>query len=85
MMEIMIIVPHIAFRNDSHHASYKHQGQAATYLSPTWRLWSKTLVCCHSSVTLKVMKDVKLVATYQESKDELCGFFHLLKEAGSTG
>lgn len=93
----MIIVLHIAFRNDSHYASlasfskqdnekYKdHNTKGRLQLiSPHLKTLVKTLECCQSSVTFKVTKDLKLVATYHWAKDVLCGFFHLLKEASST-
>lgn len=88
MMEIMIIVFHITFRNDSHHASLVSLSQQGNkeyedhntkgrlqLLSPHWDTMVKTLVCCQRSMTFKVTKDVKLVATYQGAKDILCGFF----------
>lgn len=65
MMKILIIVLHIAFRNDSHHAtlvnlskqSKDHNTEGRLRLiSPHWETLVKILVSCQSSVASKVTK-----------------------------
>lgn len=94
MVEKMIIALHIAFRNDTAMVGFSKQSNEEykdpntegrlQLISPHLETLLQILVCSQSSVTFKVMKGVKLVATYQEAEAVLCGLFHPLKEASSA-
>ena len=83
MVEIMIIVPRIAFRNDSHHASYNTKGRLQPVSPPLGDSGEDPCVLSQFSDT-QGHKRCKVGLPIKSRNDVLGGFFHLLKEAGST-